>query len=454
MHKKILVIAPRDCLKSFDESVCESNVDELIGGNSGNSIFWFSIQKLLLAEGVESHVISLPQCANDVDRINNEYSVAVMCPANALNYDFRDNLSFMAETFSRFKIPIVVIGLGAQSSYNYDMSFLDAIGDRVKLFVRAVLNTGGAIECRGQFTGEVLERCGFRSNSDYEVIGCPSVLIYGQNLKITKDKAIGEAIVPAFNGPEIIDRRNFSRLLQKYPLSMFISQDKAFPLLFGTEGGETAIASLMGTSLPVYADLAKNGRLKMFFDLQPWSDALKEAGVNFGVGTRIHGNIVGILSGIPAYIWAKDSRVREMAEFFCLPHEKLPSRFSLTPDLDKLYCKADYSEFNKMLPQHFVCFKKFMNTHGLPWGEDFSYIDSVVRAKLFRAPAEIELERRRSIICAAKNALNDRNGQRMWLKIQKTLYRTMSVFILNRQKRKEFRRRHFSKGVNSNEQAH
>lgn len=443
MHKRILIIAPRDCLKSFDRLINEPNVDELIGGNSGNSIFWFAIQKLLLSEGVESHVMSLPQCARETDRINSEYSAAVMCPANALNYDFRDTLAFMAETFSRFRIPVVVIGLGAQSSYDYDMSFLDAIGDSVKSFVRAILNTGGAIGCRGHFTGEVLERCGFRNGADYDVLGCPSVLLCGQDLRVAKNKGPEAPIVPAFNGPEIVNRRNFSRLLRKYPKSMFISQDKAFPLLFGAKWEAATIANLLAGSLPVYADLAEGGRLKMFFDFQTWSDALKTAGVNFVVGTRIHGNIVAILSGIPAYIWAKDSRVREMAEFFGMPHAKLPSRFSSAPDLDKLYRVADYGEFNKMLPQHFANFKKFMNCCGLPWGEDFGYINRVVRAEVFHAPEEIMPTRQRERICAAMNSLDEKCRQRMLLGIRKALCRAMAVFIFNRQKRKEFRRRCF-----------
>lgn len=442
MHKRILVIAPRDCLKPFDYTQPIPEVARAIGYNSGNNIFWFSIQKLLLAEGVDVSTKSQEQCETDIDAINRDFEAAVMCPANALNYDFRDNLRRMARLFSSFKIPVFVIGLGAQSSYDYDMTFLDTIGNDVRAFVSAVLKTGGSIACRGHFTGKVMARCGFTPGRDYEVLGCPSLYMYGIETKVQTSPLCGREINPAFNGPEMFGRGNLRPLLTKFPRSIFVSQDRAYSFLYSPSGPNAEIVSLMSTSSVVaFKDLIATGRLKLYCDFLPWRDMLRESGTNFVVGTRIHGCIAAILSGIPAYIWAKDSRVREMAEFFDIPCSRLPSRLSPTPNLHALYEKADYTNFNSALPGRFADFKRYMNRNGLPWGEDFKYIESRLESDRYSIPAEIENKLQvenaeRACQIAASKRRHPGNG------LRRLAIKCLSAFILNRQKRKEFRIRH------------
>ena len=442
MHKRILVIAPRDCLQPFDYTQPLQEVAKAIGYNSGNNIFWFSIQKLLLAEGVDVSTKSQEQCETDIDAINRDFEAAVMCPANALNYDFRDNLRRMARLFSSFRIPVFVIGLGAQSSYDYDMTFLDTIGNDVKSFVSAVLNTGGSIACRGHFTGEVLAKCGFTSGRDYEVLGCPSLYMYGCATQVQTPPLSRREINPAFNGPEMFGKGNLRRLLSKFPRSIFVSQDRAYTFLYSPSGPDAETVSLMSaSSVAAFRELISADRLKLYCDFLSWRDMLRESGINFVVGTRIHGCIAAILSGIPAYIWAKDSRVREMAEFFDIPCGKLPSRLASTPNLHALYEKADYANFNSALPSRFAAFKRYMNRNGLPWGEDFKFIEAKLESERYSISAEIDRKHQienaeKACLMAASMRRHTGNG------LRKFTVKCISAFILNRQKRKEFRIRH------------
>ena len=442
MHKRILVIAPRDCLRPFDYTQPLNEVAKAIGYNSGNNIFWFSIQKLLLAEGVDVRTMSQEQCEDAIDAINGDFDAAVMCPANALNYDFRDNLRRMARLFSSFKIPVFVIGLGAQSSYDYDMTFLNAIGSDVQSFVSSVLNTGGSIACRGHFTGDVLARCGFTPDRDYEVLGCPSLYMYGVETKVQTHPLSSREINPAFNGPEMFSRGNLRRLLSQFPRSVFVSQDRAYSFLYSPAGPDAETLSLMSAaSVADFRELIAADRLKLYCDFIPWRNMLRESGANFVVGTRIHGCIAAILSGIPAYIWAKDSRVREMAEFFDIPSSRLPSRLALAPNLHSLYEKADYTNFNSALPGRFADFKRYMNRNGLPWGEDFKYIEARLAPDRYSMPEGIGSDIRiqnaeRACQMAASMRRHSGDG------LRKFAVKCVSVFILNRQKRKEFRARH------------
>lgn len=68
-----------------------------------------------------------------------------------------------------------------------------------------------------------------------------------------------------------------------------------------------------------------------------------------------------ILSGIPALIYPKDSRVKEMAEFYSIPIADVNSKSSIYEQ----YLATDYSEFNKNFPKKFDLFEKFLIENGI-----------------------------------------------------------------------------------------
>lgn len=86
-------------------------------------------------------------------------------------------------------------------------------------------------------------------------------------------------------------------------------------------------------------------------------------GYNFSFGERIHGNIMSILVGMPAYLLAIDSRTRELAEYNNIPYLKITDIDNLNDlDIYDLYLKADYTDFNKNYSHNFDKFKTFFDS--------------------------------------------------------------------------------------------
>lgn len=444
MYKRLLIIAPRNCFNSFDYNQPISDAMYAIGNNSGNNIFWLSIQKLLIAEGVDCEVMSISEVAENIERINSDFDACVMCPANALNYYFKDVLQMMTTVFKQFAIPVFVIGMGAQSVYDYDPTFIKPIKKEALEFVRSVLHTGGSIACRGNFTGQVLSSLGFSDGADYEVLGCPSLYMMGPDLTINKAEV--QRIIPAFNGPEMLSRSTFSKLFSMYSRSQFISQDKAYSLLYNQSELNDVSLMTMDGQIEMFAKLISQNRLGLYCDFNIWREALQKAGVNFVFGTRIHGCVAAILSGIPAFVIAKDSRVREMVEFFDIPHARLKRMYFKTPDLHKIYSEMSYEKFNADLPGRFLRFKSFMNSRGLPWGEDFSYIENKFAENLFTRPPlgrMISSNELMEKFCLAKKKWE---GIGLIFKIRKVYARALTAFVVDRNKRQEIRRSIMNRG--------
>ena len=73
-----------------------------------------------------------------------------------------------------------------------------------------------------------------------------------------------------------------------------------------------------------------------------------------------------ILAGIPATVVCIDSRTREMAEFFDIPHVSFQRnhRYSVD-DLLSAYELADYSEFNARFTERYHAFESFLQRNGI-----------------------------------------------------------------------------------------
>ena len=94
-----------------------------------------------------------------------------------------------------------------------------------------------------------------------------------------------------------------------------------------------------------------------------WIDYLKLECFNFSCGSRIHGNIISILAGIPAAVCALDSRTREMAEFFDIPI--ITSRDLRNQDLLEIYNHISYDKFNATFSKKYEAYAQFLKSHGI-----------------------------------------------------------------------------------------
>ena len=76
---------------------------------------------------------------------------------------------------------------------------------------------------------------------------------------------------------------------------------------------------------------------------------------NFACGSRIHGNIMPILMGIPAAICPIDSRTREMAEFFDIP--MITEKDLKKKSLYSIYLDTDTRDSTNLLLRNMMSMK-------------------------------------------------------------------------------------------------
>jgi len=336
----------------------------LIGDNSGNLIFLEAAQRILTTREqtvMPDRFVIDPAAA---DAINERYAAYVIPLANAFRPSYEANLIRLTQLVERLRIPVVVLGVGAQATVGYDASRLAGMEPSVRQFVRAVLDRGPSIGVRGAFTAEYLERLGFR---DVEVIGCPSLFLYGDRLRVTKRAPDLSAAAPiAINvSPYVAAMGAVVRHhVARYPELTYVAQDLATleRLLWGDRGAMPADAPDDGIPLHTSHPLYVRNRVRLYVDPWPWIDDLRA--MDFSFGTRIHGNIAALLAGTPAVVLAHDSRTLEIARHFDIPHRILRE---LPADLDAadLYAAADFDAFNAGLPARFATFAGYLARHGL-----------------------------------------------------------------------------------------
>ena len=104
-----------------------------------------------------------------------------------------------------------------------------------------------------------------------------------------------------------------------------------------------------------------NNKARFFIDPTTWVKYLSD--FKFSFGTRIHGNITSLLSGIPAVVLAHDSRTRELAEYFEIPYKKIDGLEKF--DANLLYKEASYEKLNNGHEERYNTFINFLKENGL-----------------------------------------------------------------------------------------
>ena len=92
-----------------------------------------------------------------------------------------------------------------------------------------------------------------------------------------------------------------------------------------------------------------------------WQWYIKREKFDLSLGSRIHGNIMSILAGVPAVVWAIDSRVKEMAEIYNIPIVDMKEKY----DIETIYNNTDYERFNAKFAGLFDQYEDFLKKCGL-----------------------------------------------------------------------------------------
>ena len=300
----------------------------------------------------------------DIDRINSSYDLILLPMANIFFHGFLDSMRLLTEIFEKIRIPTYVVVCGVQADSYDDLDcVIDSIGRDSARFIRAIYNTGGEFALRGYFTKEFFRRLGF---SSAVVTGCPSLYQFGPDFQIGTKKVAPEKLNPVFNGHV----KSVEKLMKAYPNSVFVDQDEYFRPLYQPDYlGECGLKFQLDFLNSYGKEAAKflgEGRILMIADMNDWWNYLQDQDFNYSFGSRIHGTIMSILSGIPSTIVTQDSRTREMAEFFEIPSVLSDKKHSYAQEeMLVAYQEMDYTAFNAGYRHRFETYEKFLVNHGI-----------------------------------------------------------------------------------------
>jgi hypothetical protein len=386
--KRMLLRCPKDPFEVVSpEQVALHN---LIGSNTGNLLFLDAAYKLLNTKDVTVEPDRFKAHELGADYINANYDVYVIPLANGFRISFTRGLERLTPVIKKLKIPVVLLSGGLQSSLEYKPGIKRPMDDVVKAFVGAIMDKSGSIGLRGEYSVDYVQRLGFK---DVEVIGCPSMFMYGDKLDVRKR-------TPALDRDSRITMSVTSRISKlgpiveshtaKYPNLTYIGQEMdCLRLLLWGEG---ITRKPKPNPLPLWPShpLVRDGKTKMWVDPWPWIDYLR--GTDFTFGSRIHGNIAALLAGTPAYVLAHDTRTKELAKYFEIPH-RLIQDTPPTTDAADLYEEADFGPLVNNHKQRFNTYISYVERHGLGHvfqpGEDPTLFDK--RISEIRYPDSVAL---------------------------------------------------------------
>lgn len=361
-YKRILIRSGKEPTSIVGyEDTLDKNV---LGTNSGNLIFAHSVFKTLGVKGTElKSTKSYRVSKYKADQVSSDYDAFVIPLANAFRPSFISELDEYSAFIEKLKIPVVVTGVGAQGTLDYDTSRLKDSNKSVKRFVKAVLNKSSSIGVRGECTFNYLKSLGF-SNSDVDIIGCPSMFLNGPDL-ILKEKAkdLSSSSKVAINVspyvPNIGDTFEYNRKIFNNLTYIPQNNESLEQLLWGAP----EVLSKKNIPHNIHHPMYKNDQIKFFIDPSTWIEYLKD--YDFSFGTRIHGTVMAILSGTPSFLLAHDSRTLELAEYFEIPHARYDSFEGPISGVD-LFSRTDSF---KMVSGHRKRFDKyigFLEKNNLP----------------------------------------------------------------------------------------
>ncbi|WP_281523216.1 glycosyltransferase family 4 protein [Turicimonas muris] len=366
--KNILLCVDSSPTQSFNLEQPKEKALFHLGGNSGNTVFQHATHYMInQTNSVQTagpmHAKTLSQ--EEIDRINSTFDLIIILPANTLSVWGKRALTNLGNNLSRLKIPTLCIGLGAQAGNGVSIdSLYSEIKDEAVFFLKSLLRNG-KVSLRGEFTGAFLERLGFRIGVDFDVNGCPSMYLFGENLHIEKKEHV--SLKPAFNGFRFWNEISAASSFDLYPGSIFVCQEEFYNLLNRQEPYSLIDKKYLWDPSFKFDTLNREGRIKLYTSLRDWYSDLRKLSINFSFGCRIHGNIVPLLGGIPAVVDAFDSRTLELAQFFGIPHIDATQDFMRKKnyDFEKLYSEADFTLFNSLVSSNFQAFKRFMFDGGV-----------------------------------------------------------------------------------------
>lgn len=365
---------------------------DLINENAGNMLFPYSIMRILMCEDTQIHTIDV-NClysAGQIAKWNEEYDYFVIPLANAFRRSFRIQLGFLTSLVKQLKIPCILVGAGVQAGLN-GLSGARECDKDVKDFLNAILDKSAIAGIRGEYTAQYLKGLGFTEERDFTVIGCPSMYLHGPELPQKPIKELTPKTKVSFNCKIKVPRklgRFVFRSAKRFEQYTFIPQGiDDLRMLYAGESIDKEKFPKIFKPYPCEPDskICASGHELGFTDARSWLEYL--SGVDFSFGTRIHGNIAAVIAGTPAFIFASDGRILELARYHNIPHMPVGD-LSEETDIFKVYEQADFAEVRRGHAERFAHYAGFLEKNGLShiYMEGGTYGKSLFDEKMAELP--------------------------------------------------------------------
>ncbi|QND44984.1 polysaccharide pyruvyl transferase family protein (plasmid) [Rhizobium lusitanum] len=246
----------------------------------------------------------------------------VLAAANWL--DSTTDFSALYERLRKTNKPIVIVGLGAQSSLNSEIPILK---EGTVNLLKLIAERSALVSVRGEFSATVLEKYGIRNIA---VTGCPSLLLSGSEapvLRPFKRELGGQIVIGAtrhgFESTDLLQLHLYRQAL-KFGLDQILQSELA-DMYFSLgrlnnrdilTRSSTVVRALYGDSERRVAQYLSQ-KAHVFFDVSEWLAFMSTRSMY--VGTRLHGAVASLLAGAPATLIVHDSRTLESARVLNIP---------------------------------------------------------------------------------------------------------------------------------------
>ncbi|MCI2061890.1 MAG: polysaccharide pyruvyl transferase family protein [Eubacteriaceae bacterium] len=343
--------------------------ENMVNGNTGNLMFTHSISRALMLEGVSidytktDHYIS----AGEAEEMNAKYDCFVIPLANAFRKDFEFELNYLTDMVKKLDMPCIVIGVGYQGELSDSANKEQPMDESVQAFMKAVLKKSASVGLRGEMTAKYLERLGFKRERDFTVIGCPSMYLYGEDLPHPKPLELTPQSRINLNCKVVLPQKihDFMNVVcEQIPDHYYIPQN-TYELKTVYCGMPLKYSRNVKVPANYPGDLShklyRENRVRGFVTAESWMNFLAQGDMNFG--TRIHGNIAGILAGVPVYIVAPDTRVLELSNYHNIPHMTMEE---LDPAMNifDIVKDVDFDQIQIGHRERFAHYMDFMHDNG------------------------------------------------------------------------------------------
>ncbi|MBU9232567.1 polysaccharide pyruvyl transferase family protein [Burkholderia multivorans] len=319
-----------------------------IGENVGNSLFQYALTKKI----ANPKIFVTPQKITP-EELRERADILVIPAANQINPAW--DLGGWADFIEACNLPVVCIGLGAQSGKNE--TEVKNLKPGTIRFAKVLSERCNTIGVRGRFTANALEQLGI---SNVVITGCPSQTINlrasGKNIQSLLDSytVIDSPKIAHVFGTMEPETRLAEKILSQLVLphdhiTVYQTDKKILNLVHSRkflQEDDHIFFEWLRTNLHPSLKLEEylkyivdNGRV--FSDARTWIDSMTR--FDLVIGMRIHGAVAAIQSGTLGICVAFDSRTLELALTMGYPHvmvEDVEAAQSLTDILEKVVFDA------------------------------------------------------------------------------------------------------------------